>query len=41
MIFAQLSINHELVSDYCWNMSKFTWYMMIYVCMLLLLFMKF
>jgi len=33
--FVQLSGNHELVSDYCWNMSKFTLYMTIYVCMLL------
>jgi len=34
-MFAQLSVNHEFVSDYCSNMSKFTWYMIIYVCMLL------
>jgi len=28
MIFVQLS-------DYCWNMYKFTWYVIVYVCMLL------
>jgi len=44
MIFAQLSVNHEFASDCCSNMSKFTWYKFIYVCMLgfeLLLFEKF
>jgi len=31
VIFAQLSVNHEFVSDYCSNMSKFTWYIWLYM----------